>query len=371
LRSRAARLLVVAGLLTGPGAVRAEPIFLSKQYTRCTSCHYSPTGGGLLTPYGRSLSRELSTTGAGSVRAEGAPPGEEGFLFGALGNRLGPLDLGLEARPARLRFDVPVEGVSSRNLMMTLDLLAAVRKGPLTVYGSIGRQPENGDIASYEHWAAYRSEGGLGVRAGRFLPAYGVRLADHTAFTREELGLGVHDQVYGVEVSHEGASHLVQVAAAGGRADAFTRDDGPRAFTASARLERDLGSRTVLAVSGLYRAGRQRAGMGGAAFGHAPHPRVSLWTELDAQFRRGELGELSWTLFHEAGFEAWRGVWVRVSPQLRTDFGDAGGGTFRVAGSLDLLPRTHWHLNASYYHDRLRRERLTVRILLLQLHLYL
>ena len=29
----------------------AEPKFLSKQYPRCTSCHYSPTGGGLLTTY--------------------------------------------------------------------------------------------------------------------------------------------------------------------------------------------------------------------------------------------------------------------------------------------------------------------------------
>ena len=26
----------------------AEPRFLAKQYTRCTTCHISPTGGGLL-----------------------------------------------------------------------------------------------------------------------------------------------------------------------------------------------------------------------------------------------------------------------------------------------------------------------------------
>src|SRR4029078_6511391 len=53
----------------------AEPMFLAKQYTRCTACHYSPTGGGLLTPYGRLLShRELSTTGASAAAA--APRGE-------------------------------------------------------------------------------------------------------------------------------------------------------------------------------------------------------------------------------------------------------------------------------------------------------
>ena len=53
----------------------AEPTFLAKQYTRCTACHYSPTGGGLLTPYGRLLShRELSTTG-GTARGSGGGRG--------------------------------------------------------------------------------------------------------------------------------------------------------------------------------------------------------------------------------------------------------------------------------------------------------
>ena len=86
----------------------AEPMFLAKQYTRCTACHYSPTGGGLLTPYGRLLShRELSTTGATATApvagAEDDPHGEQAFLFGALGDALGPVLLGLELRPSHLR----------------------------------------------------------------------------------------------------------------------------------------------------------------------------------------------------------------------------------------------------------------------------
>jgi hypothetical protein len=63
-------------------AASAEPVFLSKQYTRCTACHYSPTGGGLLTSYGRLLShRELSMTGsreaAPAAGAEDDPRGEQ------------------------------------------------------------------------------------------------------------------------------------------------------------------------------------------------------------------------------------------------------------------------------------------------------
>ena len=86
-------------------------MFLAKQYTRCTACHYSPTGGGLLTPYGRLLShRELSTSGANGAAPvageEDDPHGEQAFLYGALGDALGPVHLGLEMRPSHLRVEL-------------------------------------------------------------------------------------------------------------------------------------------------------------------------------------------------------------------------------------------------------------------------
>src|SRR5690606_23002658 len=57
-------LLLVCVSAAAASTASAEPRFLSKQYTRCTACHVIPSGGGLLTDYGRSLShRELSTTG--------------------------------------------------------------------------------------------------------------------------------------------------------------------------------------------------------------------------------------------------------------------------------------------------------------------
>ena len=51
-------------------------------------------------------------------------------------------------------------------------------------------------------WIGYESEKGLGIRAGRFMPAYGINFADHTSFTRADLGLDKYDQVYGVELSY-------------------------------------------------------------------------------------------------------------------------------------------------------------------------
>src|SRR6266850_1668051 len=113
-------------------------MFLSRQYARCTACHYSPTGGGLLTPYGRSLTREeLSTLGRGHAAAT-APgqTGEEAFLWGVLGRRLGGLNAEIDLRPAHLDVRFP-GGKMTRNFVMSADVMAAYQVKEWTVYGEL------------------------------------------------------------------------------------------------------------------------------------------------------------------------------------------------------------------------------------------
>ena len=371
---RVRTVLAIAGLAFAASGAEAEPIFLSRQYARCINCHYSPTGGGLLTPYGRSLSRqELSTTG----RSQPGPPvgDEEGFLWGALGKSLGPVQLGLDLRPAHLKVDFGGPDVE-RNFFMNADLLAAVQIKNWTLYGEVGRRPldEGSEIDSYEYWVAHQSEKRFGFRVGRFLPAYGLRVADHTAFTRAPLGFDTRDQVYGLELSQAWERQLLQLSVGPGRADSILDDDGRRAFTATGRFQMDLRTRSVLVVSGLFRDASKldpRSGSGGVAFGFAPTKRVSLWSEADAQFKQGVSGGPSYTLLGEAGFEAWRGVWLKFSPQLRTALGEESDGLERLVFELELFPRTHWNVDVSYYRDRNRRTDLVTKTFLAQLHLYL
>ncbi|HEX9185959.1 MAG TPA: hypothetical protein VGB87_02725 [Vicinamibacteria bacterium] len=368
------RTAVVLGALVAAAAVAAaEPVFLSRQYTRCTSCHYSPTGGGLLTPYGRSLSREeLSTFGRSS--SAGPAGREHEFLFGATRDALRPVTAGIDLRPSHL--DVRSPGYADkRDFLMNAELAVAMQRGGLTLYGSVGRQPRGDEtrVASFEHWASYRTASGLGVRAGRFLPAYGVKLADHTAFTRSTLGLDNDRQVYGLELSFTGDRHLVQVSAGPGPADSVD-DAEARAFTATGRWQFDLRPRVVLVASGLFRAASDleaQSGATGLALGVVPVSRLTLWTQADARFREGTSGGPAYTFLADASFEAYRGVWVRLSPQLRTDFGDTSAGVLRLALGLNLLPRTHWNVLLSYYHDRDRVTDRTSKTLLVQLHLYL
>jgi len=350
----------------------AEPMFLSRQYARCTSCHFSPTGGGMLTPYGRSLSREeLSTTGRS---VPGQPPGrEQEFLFGLLGRSLGRLSLGVNLLPSHLHFEYP-GGSDGRDLLMNADVTAAWRSGGFTAYAELGRQPFAGNtrVDSFEHWVEYKSEKGLGVRAGRFLPAYGVRFADHTSFNRAPLGFRTDGQLYALELSHTTARHLVQLTLSPGRADSIIDNDGTRAFTAAGRLQLDLASRAVLVASGLYRGASDvepRNGLAGLALGFAPSGRVTLWGQADLRLRDGT--STAYTLTSEAAFELYRGVWLKLAPQFRSENGDSAAGVFRLAASLDLLPRTHWNVNLGYFRDRDRLSDQTFSTLLAQLHLYL
>ena len=215
----------------------AEPTFLAKQYTRCTACHYSPTGGGLLTPYGRLLShRELSTWGRGETTDAGAEDGhgEQDLLYGVFGRALGPVNLGLEMRPSHLRVDFP-GGHQDMNLLMNLDLISAVQQNGWTAYASAGREPPNAAVRngrtlsgpafiSYEHWISYQVDEGVRVRAGRFLPAYGVRFADHTTYSRTDLDLDRNDQVYGLEVSGTIGPSLIQMTISPGKAEAILHE---------------------------------------------------------------------------------------------------------------------------------------------------
>lgn len=368
----------VIGLLFSAGRADAEPRFLSKQYNRCSSCHYSASGGGLLTPYGRSLSgQELSTTRrpAPPPAAEGTVSGEEAFLYGALGQALGPVQLGISIRPSYLHYESGSFS-DSRNPLMNADVEGAYRGHGWTVYGEAGRMPaigtEDAKLYSREHWVSYEGARGFGVKAGRYMPAYGVYFSDHTSLNRNDLGFDKYDQVYGVEISHTSDRSLWQVSLSPGRAESIVNDDGGDSFNTTGRVQVDFGPKIVAVGSALYRDGNlleARHGATGGALGLAPTKRLTIWTEGNA-FMRSNNGGTSFVFVNETAFEAFRGIWLRVSPQTRSTT-DAYPGVVRWNVGADLLPRTHIHVNLDLYHDKTDGAVDAVKTFLAQLHLYL
>ena len=366
-------------VFTLAASARAEVHFaLAHQYTRCTPCHYSPTGGGLLTPYGRVLSRqELSTFGRLPEGTEIKTSGmrEEAFIFGLLPREGFPLDAGINVRPSQLRLRLPDDSTIRRNLWMEADGQVAFRKGHWTAYGEFGRLTSDAEtkFISREHWVSYERDDGLAIRAGRFLPAYGLRIVDHSSFTRDELGFNQVDQIYGVEFSDTSDRQLVQVAV-GTRAESLIEDDGNRAITASSRMQWELRKGQTLVMSGLYRgAGRYApaSGLGGLAWGWSPQPNFVLWSEINALVAPGWKGTPKYVLSTEASYQLYRGLWLRFQPQLMTELANINGGMSRYAFYLQFLPRTHWDLNLAYARERQRVEDQVYGIWFLQCHIYM
>lgn len=167
---------------------------------RCGACHLSPAGGGLLNDYGR------DAAGA-TISRDG-----DGRLLHGLWSPPGWLALGGDARLA-----VGDQRVARRNELlafpMQADLYAHAEAGAWSISVTAGLRggartptpPLVERLASREHYLRYE-RGDYSVRAGRFFPALGLRLADHTAYVRRFLGFGLLEEPYAVELARSDAS---------------------------------------------------------------------------------------------------------------------------------------------------------------------
>lgn len=210
---------------------QAYPWMIQHDYTGCATCHIDPSGGFLLTAYGRAQTQTLlSTFGHG-------PPGDEvdrrsEFGFGLV--RLPPwLILGATVRDAYYwtKEVSPVNAAAtSQNLLMQADLRAAVTQDRFVATGSLGYlhnghyadQITPGDrdvLVSREFWVGYH----LGedqqtlIRAGRMYLPFGLRVIEHTFDVRKMTGTDIDSQQqYGASIFHEGENYHAELMAIAG-----------------------------------------------------------------------------------------------------------------------------------------------------------
>jgi hypothetical protein len=172
-------------------------------YTSCAPCHQDPTGGGILTAYGRSVGSLVLNTRYGDQTEEADPTGE--FLLGAV--TLPPeIMLGGDARLLWLANKFEDTAVRRYLFAMQADAEAAFYVGPVLGSGSIGyaedgaysatltRAPEK-NLVSRVHWlgVSLDDETGLLVRAGRMHLPFGIRNVEHTLWARAETQTTVNE----------------------------------------------------------------------------------------------------------------------------------------------------------------------------------
>ncbi len=192
-------------------SAHAYGFMMRHDYVNCGACHVDPSGGSVLTPYGRAQAEVLLRSRYGKP-VEEEPGKEAAFLFG-LFNTPEELMLGGDVRLALMS-----PGFRSvRVFPMQADLVAAVRSGKLSASVSLGVGTQAsqqakvfGDqiqLVSRHHWVGYSPDEDQAflLRAGRMALPFGVRLPEHTSWVRSVTGTDTNTaQQHGVSLSYSG-----------------------------------------------------------------------------------------------------------------------------------------------------------------------
>ncbi len=337
-----------------PSGAMAYPELTRHGAVSCTTCHLSPAGGGALTVYGRSMSREiLSRWGA---------PNEESVLHGFLGRELDQKldDLGL-------RLGGNVRGLQSHRensrvrqgqfFLMQADLKLGVELEEWVAYMSAGEveNPRSSEprrtLNSTEHWVMWRpstESQQWGVRGGRFPLSFGGLQTDHTLSVRKLMSLGLSSARTSLEISGAGEDQAWQLGVsvpAGG----IPREEEERAL--AARMDRTLSKRWRAGASfwrGELRDGSRVAG-GFHGLGSWKDARLKPYLQIESLHllrRRDQQADVvSHALLLRNGLEMTRGLFGIL--QIQHERGDVqlhASEVNRYGLGLQVFPRPHFEI---------------------------
>jgi hypothetical protein len=371
LRFLPALLGLIAFAILSLAASRADayPWMIRHEYTGCSICHGDPTGGGVLTPYGRAQGDLLLRTHYKTPKPgeeAGEPSSTSGFLWGAWeppewllaggSFRAGTLvtkpagsaadlrfiqmqaDLRAMIRPSFFRAGVALGYVHDGGLAASIVSVKSQTTDPAT--GTTTTHTDN--IVSREHWAgvAFKDDQFL-IRAGRMNLPFGIRNVDHTLWVRTATRNDINTaQQHGVSFAYNGDTLRGEVMGILGNfqlhPDAY-RDRGAVGY-----LEYTISPRYTAGVSGLFTTAlldvttgtTRKRGVAGL-FGRAsPAMPIVLMAEADMLFdgQAGKSLSLGMVGMLQADYEPKQGVHVLGTGELRVDgAGVSAGGWLGAA----------------------------------------
>lgn len=311
------------------GVAVAFPEMTRLGYANCSTCHVSPNGGGVLTPYGKGAAEDILSTWSRDGEARPA----EGLLTE-------PESLTTGGHVRYLYADQDKQAV---DFLMQADVEGAYEPiKNLWLVGSAGVYGPTHSREFRENYVLVQLNPDTSVRAGRFLRSYGLNVADHTTLVRSALGMGEGQETYNAELANHGPNgevSLTQVVGSDGLLQG-TQNDGYVYSTKSEtamvlRAAAYLGEQSQLGFSVMRGSGAEQNRTLGNLFGV-----VGL---TDAVYALGEAdvqridGESPRYLSSEmVGWEAVKGLHLQL---LHEGYWDDPHPTF--GGAVDWFPRPH------------------------------
>lgn len=156
------------------------PTTIVKGYRTCISCHTTASGGTVLNDYGRSMASDFMSTFSKEDEAED--------YLKNIDYRLNYRHLVIDNQSNTLSFPMFLDGeVSLRTDRVTLN----VSRG---IY-SRERIPE-----TRQSFIQYQPFNNFTVRAGYFMPTFGIMTNDHSLYIKKSNGLGRGSESYNLEI---------------------------------------------------------------------------------------------------------------------------------------------------------------------------
>lgn len=334
---------VCAIFLMGPSLCWAFPEMVRHGYSQCTACHFSASGGGILTAYGRQLSAELMS--------RWSYKGEEQVLHGAVGDAGAEKGIffGGDVRSIQIHHE-DAKQRDGRFFLMQSQAEVAYQKQNLLAVMSVGEierpmdNPIRGNFHSPQYYAQAQITDEMSIRAGRFLPNYGLKMPDHTLIARSYLGLLPYIKRDTIEANYLGEKWSATLGA--------TRTAEGTSPTQQARAN--------FATGAYAFAERYKVGMSywEGEKNSKDHNMQSLfamlgWThkfftlaELDRQEIQGRVSRLGMT---RVGYELTRGFVPYFQVQaLDTNTKVPKSKTYYYSAGFQIFPRPHFEIGGQW-----------------------
>lgn len=338
-------------MLLSATTVQALPRFAARKGLPCQVCHVDPSGGGMRNDFGAHVfaASELAL----AARRESPPQAATT-----------PVGLGADLRVAyeHMRRGDHHQPRLDSFYLREASLYASADPWPgMTVYlaptfhgsesvffeAAVVVRPA---LASLLRDALLQS---AYVKVGRFVPVFGHKLADHTAFVREQLGFDATRRVTGVELGLTPGPFEIQASVFGGTGGGDRDENAGKGVSAKASyrlrtrpVKLELGVSGYLDTDGLPASedrdhvDSRREDLRAGVFGSLTVGRLTWIGEADAgrvdDHRESAVVERLAT-FQELAILAVRGLDVRVSHEAWDgDTGASGDTVHRVAAGADL-----------------------------------